>query len=513
MIVMKFGGSSVESAEAIARMVGVVRSQLSRRPVVVVSALGKTTDQLLEFAEEARRGGRYVAAKCLDELQEYHFAVAEQVACGAALDWLERSLQRSFRDLRVMLFEVAEEGREFTPALQDEISSFGERMSSEIVTAALESAGVDSIHLDARQLILTDDCHTHAQPLYWGSYAKLRRAIVPLAENRVVVLGGFIGSTEGGATTTLVTTTLGRGGSDLTASIVGAGISAEEIQIWTDVDGMLTADPQVLAGGYRLKGISFEEAATMARSGAKVLHPDTVTPAVRQRIPIVIRNSRRPELEGTRITELAPACSNPVKAIISKSDLTVLELRPSAKDAAVNPEALAAALSEMCARHGVPAEFVSRTNEAIFLAVKRTARCQDLPFGLDGCVEVRLHPRAAILSLVGAGITASPEVAARAVCALKQIPNTLVTDVNSKMAVNLIVPRLEMERCVEILHREFFKQVDPAVFVESERETRNEKPETSNYPSGSSVSRPSNSSAWLEYRFSTRIAGPDEKPA
>jgi aspartate kinase len=510
MIVMKFGGSSVESADAIARVVGVVRSQLSRKPVVVVSALGKTTDRLLEFAEEARRGGRYVAAKCLDELQEYHFSVAEQVASHAALDWLEKSLQRSFRDLRVILFELAEEGREFTPALQDEIASFGERMSSEIVAAALETAGLDSIHLDARRLILTDDCHTHAQPLYWESYAKLRRAIVPLAENRVVVLGGFIGSTESGTTTTSVTTTLGRGGSDLTASMVGAGISAEEIQIWTDVDGMLTADPHVLAGGYRLKAISFEEAATMARSGAKVLHPDTVTPAVRQRIPIVIRNSRRPELEGTRITELAPACKNPVKAIASKSDLTVMELRPKH---VADPEALAAALSEMCARHGVPAEFVSRTNEAIFLAVKRTAPCQNLPFELDGCVEVRLHPRAAILSLVGDGIAASPEVAARAVAALKQIPNTLVTDVNSRMAVNLIVPRLEMERCVEILHREFFQQVDGAVFVKSEPETRNQKLETRDYPSGSSGSRPSNSSAWLEYRFSTRMVAPDEKPA
>ncbi len=457
MIVVKFGGSSVESADAIERMIGVVRSQISRKPVVVVSALGKTTDRLLEFAEEARRGGKYVAAKCLDELQEYHFSVAEQVASGAALDWLERSLQRSFRDLRVILFEVAEEGREFTPALQDEISSFGERMSSEIVAAAFHTAGVDSVHLDARQLILTDHCHTHAKPLYWESYAKLRRAIVPLAENRVVVLGGFIASTESG-----LTTTLGRGGSDLTASIVGAGISADEIQIWTDVDGMLTADPHVLAGSYRLRAISFEEAATMARSGAKVLHPDTVTPAVRQRIPIVIRNSRRPELEGTRITEVAPACSNPVKAIASKSDLTLLELRPKH---AADPEALAAALSEMCARHGVSAEFMSRTNDAIFLAVKRTARCQDLPFELDGCVEVRLHPRAAILSLVGDGIATAPDIVARAVAALKQIPTTVVTGVHSKMAVNLIVPRLEMERCVEILHREFFQQVDPAVFA------------------------------------------------
>jgi aspartate kinase len=302
MIVMKFGGSSVESPDAIARLAGIVQAERSRNPVIVVSALGKTTDRLLEFAQEAKHGGRYVASKILDELQEYHFEIASRVAGGPSLDWLERSLQRSFRDLRVMLFEIAEEGRELTPALQDEILSFGERMASEVVTAALQTAGIPSVHLDARQLILTDNCHTNAKPLYWESYAKLRRAIPPLGDappagNRVVVLGGFIASSESGATTTL-----GRGGSDLTASIVGAGIGADEIQIWTDVDGMLTCDPRVLAGGYRLKAISFEEAAALARCGAKVLHPETIPPALRQRIPIVIRNSRRPELEGTRIT-------------------------------------------------------------------------------------------------------------------------------------------------------------------------------------------------------------------
>ena len=459
MIVMKFGGSSLESADAIARMAGVVRREHSRRPVVVVSALGKTTDRLIEFADEARRGGRYTAGKCLDELQEHHFEIADRVVNPALMDSLDRSLQRSFRDLRVILFELADEGREFTEALQDEIYSFGERMSSEIVAAALQTAGIDSIHLDARQLILTDHCHTHAKPLYWESCAKLRRAIVPLNANRVAVLGGFIGSTANG-----VTTTLGRGGSDLSASIVGAAISADEIQIWTDVDGMLTCDPRVLEGGYRLRAISFEEAASMALHGAKVLHPDTVTPAVRQRIPIVIRNSRRPELEGTRVSEVAPVCSNPVKAIALKSDLTVMEFCPHR---AKQRDELAAAMSDMCERHGIPPEFLSRTKDSIFLALKRSARCQDLYFGLDGCVEVRLHPRAAIVTLVGEGIRSSLNTSARALSALKSVPVIDVTDAQARMSVSLLVPRAEAEHCVEVLHREFFQQIDPAVFAES----------------------------------------------
>jgi aspartate kinase len=458
MIVMKFGGTSVESSDAIARLVGTVNAHLAERPVVVVSALGKTTNRLLEFAEHARRGELYLGSKCLTELQDYHFEVASQVANGEALHSLETSLQRSFRDLRVILSEVADEGREVTVALLDEIASFGERMSSEIVAAALESGGIPSLHLDARELILTDGRHTCASPLYWECYAKLRRVIPYLRDGVVAVMGGFIGSTEDG-----VTTTLGRGGSDLTASIVGAGILADEIQIWTDVDGMLTCDPRVFQGGYRLRSLSYQEAAALAGSGAKVLHPDTVTPAVRQRIPLVIRNSRRPEMEGTRIVPAVPPCSNPVKAIACKPDLTVLEIRP--KDER-DPAELAAALGEMCGRYGMPAEFLCQNERTIFLALKSSTRYRDLPIELAGCVEVRLHTRSAILTLVGEGIDGTSEIIARSMAALKQIPVTILSSTRSKLAVSLIVPETEMQRSVEMLHREFFKQIDPVVFAE-----------------------------------------------
>jgi aspartate kinase len=464
MIVMKFGGTSVESSDAIARLVQTVNSQLARRPVVVVSALGKTTNRLLEFAEHARRGELYLGSKCLNELQDYHFEVAGQIANGEAaansevLQQLEASLQRSFRDLRVILSEVVDEGREVTLGLLDEIASFGERMSSEIVAAALEIGGVPSVHLDARQLILTDNRHTHASPLYWESYAKLRRAISYLRDGRVVVMGGFIGSTKDG-----LTTTLGRGGSDLTASIVGAGISAEEIQIWTDVDGMLTCDPRVFQGGYRLRSLSYQEAAALAGSGAKVLHPDTVTPALRQRIPLVIRNSRRPAAEGTRIIPSVPQCSNPVKAIACKPDLTILEIRPRDER---DPAELAAALGEMCGRYGMPAEFLCQNEGTIFLAFKSSTRYQNLPIEVAGCVEVRLHTQSSILTLVGEGIDGTPEVSARSLAALKPIPATTLSGSGSKLAVSLMVPTTELRRSVEMLHREFFQQIDPLVFAE-----------------------------------------------
>jgi aspartate kinase len=470
MIVMKFGGTSLESGDAISRVAAIINSYFAQQPVLVVSAIGKTTNRLFELAEHARIADRYLGSKCLDELQDYHFEVACQVTNGAALQRLEISLQRSFRDLRVILYEVADEGREVTPALLDEIASFGERMSSEIVTAALEASGVPSVHLDARQVILTDGRHTQATPLYWESYARLRRVIPYLSDGRVVVMGGFIGSTEAG-----ITTTLGRGGSDLTASIVGAGISADEIQIWTDVDGMLTCDPRVLQGGYRLWSLSYKEAAALAAAGAQVLHPDTVTPAVRQRIPLVIRNSRRPEVEGTYIIPAVPPCSNPVKAIACKPDLTVLEIRPKGEG---DPEVLAAALDEMCRRYGMPAEFLCQNNGTIFLALKSSMRYQNLPIELDGCVEVRLHPRSAILTLVGEGIDGRSEIAGRTLTALKLIPVTILSNGRSKMVMSLLVPSKEMHRSVEMLHREFFQQIDPTVFAECQDSGFESKPFT-----------------------------------
>jgi len=300
-------------------------------------------------------------------------------------------------------------------------------------------------------------------------------------------MGGFIGSTKDG-----VTTTLGRGGSDLTASIVGAGISADEIQIWTDVDGMLTCDPRVFQGGYRLRSLSYQEAAALAGAGAKVLHPDTVTPAVRQRIPLVIRNSRRPAVEGTRIIPAVPPCSNPVKAIACKPDLTVLEIRP--KDER-DPAELAAALGEMCGRHGMPAEFLCQNERTIFLALTSSTRYRDLPIELDGCVEVRLHTRSAIITLVGEGIDGNSDIASRSLAALKQIPVTILSSRRSKLAMSLIVPSTEMQRSVEMLHREFFQQIDPAVFAECQ------DPEVASPQSVSTVTEPGGSAVGTARRF------------
>ncbi len=327
------------------------------------------------------------------------------------------------------------------------------------MTAALHSAGRPSVHLDAPQLILTDDRHTHATPLYWETYAKMRRIIPRLVIERTVVMDGFIGATESGATTTL-----GRGGSDLTASIIGAALCAEEIQIWTDVDGMLTCDPRVFDRGYQLRSISYEEAAAMAQSGAKVLHPDTVEPATRQRIPITIRNSRQPDVPGTRVEATATPSTHVVKSIACKSNLTILEIRLYA-----NPAANLEALRQLCGCHGVSPEFLAQSGDAVYLAIKSSDRYDRLQMDLAGCVEIRLRPERAIITLVGTEVRHTPGLKAQLLTALKNPDAVVLWDHDQAPAMSIVVPQPDLRKSVEILPRELFSNPDPRILSEVRR--------------------------------------------
>jgi len=463
MIVMKFGGSSLESGDAIRRVVSIIKAQSDRNPVVVVSAMGKTTNHLLALFESAARGHQYLAWKEIKELQEFHLEEASKVARGETFDALEQKLRKLFRELHCRMIEVSDEGKEATAALKDYVASFGERISSLVVTAALDCAGAPASHLDARQVILTDDNFGQAAPLCWESYAKLRRAVPEAAaEGRIVVLGGFIGATVQG-----ITTTLGRGGSDLSASLVGAGISADEIQIWTDVDGMLTCDPRVFAACFRLKSVDYKEAIALAQSGAKVLHPETVMPAIRQRIPIVIRNSRRPNVEGTTITCSAPASMNVVKSIASKEGLTLLAIHP------INPTSNnqdKPYIEQILRRNRVSYETISQVDGTTYVAINNNERYEDVQIELEGCVEVSMRRRIAVITLVGQGIINEPGVGQRALAALRQVDAQLVAADNSCGYIAIAIPQAQLTECVRLLHAEFFGRVDPAMFCEYRHE-------------------------------------------
>jgi aspartate kinase len=324
LVVMKFGGTSVEDPTAINRTAAIVASRVAagKQTVVVVSAMAKVTDQLLRAAAAAAKGDRTGALAISSRLRARHRDTAcaliktpaDSAALGNLIEQKFDSLDEILRGLAAIL--------ELTPRISDLVVSYGEDLSSRIIAAAFAERAINAAHVDAREIIITDSQFGKAVPLdvlIEKRAAEHLRAL--LNDGKVPVMGGFIASNEAG-----ITTTLGRGGSDFTAALLGGALAADAIEIWTDVDGIMTSDPRVCPDALRVKVISFEEAAELAYFGAKVLHPATILPAVRKNIPVLVLNSKNPSNEGTRIISIAPHCSSPFKSIAVKKKLSIIDV-------------------------------------------------------------------------------------------------------------------------------------------------------------------------------------------
>lgn len=446
MIVMKFGGTSVESAAAIQQVAGIVKSRLHQKPVVVVSAMGKTTNKLLEIARTATAGKRDEALALLYALRDFHLRESG----------MERTVEEHFQELAELVKGLAILG-ELTPRSIDAVSSFGERLSSLIVTRHFQRAGMPAVHLDARKVIVTDKRYSQAAPLYPETYSRLSATVPVLAANSVVVMGGFIGATEDG-----VTSTLGRGGSDFTAAIAGAGIGAEEIQIWTDVDGMLTCDPTVLPCGHRIKRISFAEAAELAYFGAKVLHPSTVVPAIERNIPVLILNSRRPDVPGTRITAEAVPTANIVKSIACKKNVVVLNIHSTRMFMA---HGFLRRIFEIFDRFETPVDMISTSEVSVSLTIDDPARLEAVVDELKEFSEVRVDRNESIVCLVGENMRNTKGLGARIFGALANVNVRMVSQGASSLNLGLLVASEDLVEAVKALHEEFFHDLDPDVFA------------------------------------------------
>jgi len=455
MIVMKFGGTSVESAAAIERVASIVKARAERKPVVVVSAMGKTTNKLLAIAEAAIAGRREDYIAQIHDLRDFHSREARLVVPLSQRAELDRTLDDHFQELTELVKGLAVLG-ELTARSIDTISSYGERLSSYIVTQAFRHFGMVTEHLDSRGVILTDRRHTQAAPLFLQTYARLNAAIPPLLDKAVVVMGGFIGATEEG-----VTTTLGRGGSDFTASIVGAGIGAEEIQIWTDVDGMLTADPGIIPHAHRVKTISFAEASELAYFGAKVLHPATVVPAVEKNIPVMILNSRRPEVPGTRIVAERVPCANAVKSIACKRKITLVNVHSSRM---LMAHGFLKRIFDVFDRLETPVDMVATSEVSVSLTIDNTARLKEICQDLREFSDLSIEEGQAIVCLVGDNIRYTPGVAVRVFRAVEDVNIRMISQGASLLNLSFVVAEKDLPKAVSALHGEFFGELDPAVF-------------------------------------------------
>jgi aspartate kinase len=446
MIVMKFGGTSVESREAIARVAEIVRDQRTRHPVVVVSAMGTTTNTLLAIAASATAGRRTEALEHLATLRAFHLRESTEPSLGANIKAHFDELAELVRGLVIM--------GECTPRATDAIAAFGERLSSLIVAGAFRTAGIDSAHVDSRRVIVTDGRHTMAAPLLADTAARLEQQVAPLLARQVVVLGGFIGATVDG-----VTTTLGRGGSDYSASLVGAALSAEEIQIWTDVDGMLTADPTILPAAQRVAECSFAEAAELAYFGAKVLHPATVLPAIEKGIPVRILNSRRPDNPGTRIVAAAAPSPGTIRSMACKRRITlvnVVSLRM------LMAHGFLRRIFEVFDRFETPVDMVATSEVSVSLTIDNTAALNEICTALATFADVSVEEDQAIVCLVGDNIRHSPNVAARVFGALRDINVRMISQGASRLNISLVVTASDLPRAIASLHQEFFPQANAA---------------------------------------------------
>ena len=457
MIVMKFGGTSVEDAKAIERAAAIVKGRQVQKPVVVVSAMAKVTDQLLAMARAAGAGDRKTALKLCRALQERHYNTAGELLGTALFTQFHSDLGVDFEALDELLRGIAAVG-ELTPRTTDHVAAFGEMLSSKIVTAAFSAHGIESALVDSRECIVTDNSHTRAAPLFEETNERLRTNLQPLLDkDRVPVMGGFIGSTKAG-----ITTTIGRGGSDLSAAIVGAGLGAERIEIWTDVDGMMTTDPHLCPEARRIKVISFDEAAELAYFGAKVVHPATVLPAVQKNIPVYVLNSRNPSCEGTRITARAPHCRNTFKALAVKKRITIVDVAAPRR---LLMHGFLKSIFEAFDRHRVPVDVVSTSEVSVSLTTDSNESIPALAADLAKLADVKYEGRKAIVCLVGENLRETPGIAARVFGELADVKIRMISQGASEINLTFVIEEDAVPEVVRRLHKTFFSDLDADVFA------------------------------------------------
>ena len=458
LVVMKFGGTSVEDAAAMRRTAEIVRGRRERglAAVVVVSAMAKVTDQLLAAAAAAGRGDKDGALEIARRLRNRHIETAGNLITGERLAEIHQAISHDFDSLDDLLRGIAAVG-ELTPRTSDNVVSFGERLSSRMVAAAFAEQGLNGVHVDSRTCIVTDDTYGKAVPLEAAMEAKLTRLVLPLVERgHTPVMGGFIGATEAG-----ITTTLGRGGSDYTAALVGGGLHAGAIEIWTDVNGIMTTDPRICADALRVKTISFEEAAELAYFGAKVLHPATILPAVQKSIPVWVLNSRNADNEGTQITAMAPPCASPFKSIAAKKRLTIIDVVASRM---LMSHGYLKAVFDVFDKYKCVIDMVSTSEVSISLTVDSNERLPEICAELGKIADVKLEGHKALICMVGEDIRGHNGIAGRVFSAIKHINVRMISQGASEINMSFMIEESDVEEAIRSLHTEFFANADPTVF-------------------------------------------------
>ena len=451
MIVMKFGGTSVANYDAITRMISIVRGKLGEKPVVVVSALSKVTDLLYKIADEAAARDMKDAMDLLSQLRERHISLAKElmpdnsVLCGQACDKVNAICD----ELESFVSAVCAVG-ELSARSKAIIISNGEYLSSNIICYAMNASGIRTGFMDARKMIVTDDDYLKGEP-DMNAIAERVPGIVSAAYEGAdaVITQGFVSATAAGEPTVL-----GRGGSDYSASLIGMAVDATRIEIWTDVDGVKTADPRRVMNTRSLDKISFEEAAEMAHFGAKVLHPLTIEPAVRKNIPIYVLNSMNPEGRGTAILQNS-FIEDGVKSVSCKENIFVINIFSTKM---INTSGFLKRVFEIFSEYKVSVDLISTSEANISVTVDSSQNIDAVVAALSEFADVYVDSDKSQVSVIGKNIINLKGLLEQTFAPLRECKIYMISQGASYVNISFVVDRAVLNDVVQQIHKYLFEK-------------------------------------------------------
>jgi aspartate kinase len=446
MVVMKFGGSSVADALRLRHIAEIVKTQLDRKPALVLSAMGDTTDHLLEAGDTALEHGR-VEIKNVEKL---HLATVK----GLKLP-IQKDLNKLLDELTRLLSGIALI-RELTPRTKDYLVSFGERLSVRITAAYFQSIGINAKAFDAFDVGFFSNSNFGHAELLKESWELIPQKILPAIEDGILpIVTGFIAKNEKGNITTL-----GRGGSDLSATMIAASCKADEVQVWKDVDGILTADPRIVKNPRPVQSVTYEEAAELAYFGAQVLHPRAMLPCMKTGMPVLVKNSYNIKAPGTRIEQSSGTAKNgpPVRAITSKNKVILVDIVSTRM---LGQYGFLNEVFSIFARNNISVDMVATSEVSVSLTVDAAHDLDEAKKELGKIANVDIKTEKAIVSIIG-NVKRSSEILARAfrICQLIAVPVQMISQGASKVNISFIVNNSEAAEVVKALHLEFFEGME-----------------------------------------------------
>jgi aspartate kinase len=451
MIVIKFGGTSVGDAQRVANAIDIVSERRHLKPIVVVSALSGVTNDLVAASEAARACQPDRVDEIIRAVRQRHEDVAIRLV-QQKIDFFEsftKQLDKQIDQIHTILRGIALLG-EITMRAKDKVVAIGEKLSSVLFAYSMMMRALPGEHVDSEEVVITDSRFGEASPLMDDTREAAKRVLIPLIErNLIPVMGGFIGRTRDGATTTL-----GRGGSDYSAAIVGAAVGAEEIQIWTDVDGMMTCDPRLIPGARVIDRISYVEAAELAWFGAKVLHPKTIAPAVAQKIPVRVLNTHNVTSPGTVVTEDDPGHEHGPRAIAVKKGVTVVHMSANTM---LGAHGFLARLFAIFERLEISVDLITTSEVSVSVTIDEKGNLRELIEKLEPIADVEVIENQAIVAIVGRNLMKDSIVGARIFESLRGVPTSMFSLGTSGLNLSIVVDERDADRAIKAVHAALFE--------------------------------------------------------